>query len=110
MPYDEGLAQRMRELFDDRGVQYTEKKMFGGVGFMIGGNMAGGVHKEALIIRVGPDAYDESLEKPHAKVFDITGRAMKGWIMLDAEGFAEDDDLRDWLDRGIDFASSLPAK
>ena len=109
MAYDEGLTQRIRELISDcAGVE--EKKMFGGVGFILRGNMACGVNKETLIIRVGPDYYQEALLKRHVSVFDLTGRAMTGWIAVQAPGYQKDSDLREWVDRGMAFTRTLPAK
>ncbi len=109
MAYDEGLAQRMRDaLQDQHGLD--EKKMFGGVGFMLRGNMACGVHGDDMIVRVGPAAYDAALAEEHARPFDMTGRPMKGWVWVAQEGFAEDTDLEAWVQRGVGFALSLPAK
>jgi TfoX/Sxy family transcriptional regulator of competence genes len=109
MVYDEGLAQRIRELIiDTEGVE--EKKMFGGVGFILQGNMACGVNREDLIIRVGPDHYQEALSEPNVKVFDLTGRAMTGWIAVQAPGYQLVSDLRKWVDRGLTFARTLPPK
>jgi hypothetical protein len=84
--------------------------MFGGVGFMIDGNMACGVHKDLLVVRVGPDAHQAAMAKPHTLPFDITGRAMNGWVMVSAEGCAEDKALAAWVTEGVDFALTLPAK
>ncbi|MDA0240467.1 MAG: TfoX/Sxy family protein [Proteobacteria bacterium] len=109
MAYDEGLAVRIRELLDGE-PGLDEKKMFGGIGYLINGNMACGIYGDALIVRVGPDAYEEALSKPHAGEFDITGRAMKGWVLVAAPGISEDDDLSAWIRQGTVFASSLPAK
>ena len=109
MAYDEGLAQRIREHLDDRsGV--TEKKMFGGAAFMLGGNMCCGVLGDELMVRVGPDAYEESLALPHAREMDFTGKPMRGMIYVGVEGIYDDEDLCAWIDRGVGFASSLPAK
>ena len=93
MAYDEGLAQRVRETLDDLS-GLVEKKMFGGVGYMLHGNMACGVHKDKLIVRVGPEGYDEATSRPHTAPFDITGRAMKGWVMVEAAGYKNDDQLK----------------
>ena len=109
MAYDEGLAQRIRDVLGER-PGLVEKKMFGGIGFMVRGNMACGVHKDALIVRVGPEGYEEALAKPHTKPFDITGRPMKGWVMVTPDGYESDEALEDWVQRGLDFALSLPAK
>jgi TfoX/Sxy family transcriptional regulator of competence genes len=109
MPYDEGLAQRVREEMIEL-PSYVEKKMFGGIGFMLRGNMACGVNGEDLIVRVGPERYEDALAQPHTKPFDMTGRPMKGWVMVSPEGVEADEDLRDWVQQGVEFASSLPAK
>jgi hypothetical protein len=109
MAYDEGLAQRIREALDEV-PGLVEKKMFGGVGFMVQGNMACGVNGSDLIVRVGPEGYEEALGRPHAKVFDLTGKPMKGWITVAPGGQETDEDLADWVQQGVDFALSLPAK
>jgi hypothetical protein len=109
MAYDEGLAQRIRETLGDRpGLE--EKKMFGGVGFMLHGNMACGVNKEDLIVRVGPEKYEDTVIRPHARPFDFTGRPMKGWVMIGPEGYASEEDLEGWVAEGVEFALSLPPK
>jgi TfoX/Sxy family transcriptional regulator of competence genes len=109
MAYDEGLAQRIREHLDDR-FDVTEKKMFGGVAFMLGGNMCCGVVADELMVRVGRDAYQDSLALPHAREMDFTGRPMRGMIYVGIEGIDADEDLAAWVDRGVGFASSLSAK
>jgi hypothetical protein len=109
MAYDEGLAQRIREvLVGHPGL--VEKKMFGGVGFMLHGNMACGVNKEDLIVRVGPARYEEALERSHTRPFDMTGRPMKGWVMVAPNGTESDSDLAGWVQQGVDFCLSLPPK
>ena len=109
--YDERLAERTRQvLLDLQPTRLDEKKMFGGVGFMVQGNMACGVHKDKLVVRVGPERYLEALAMPHTVPFDMTGRAMKGWVMVEAHGCASDDDLKGWVQQGVSFAGSLPAK
>lgn len=109
MTYDEGLAHRIREqLRDHTGI--TEKQMFGGLAFMLDGNMVCGVLDDSLMARVGPDAYQEALEEPHAREMDFTGRPMKGLVFVDPAGIAEDDALDDWIERCLAFAESLPAK
>jgi hypothetical protein len=92
MANDEGLVQRIREILDER-PDLVEKKMFGGVGFMVRGNMACGVHKDKLIVRVGAKRYEEAMRIPLTLPFDITGRVMKGWVMVEAAGYESDDDL-----------------
>jgi TfoX/Sxy family transcriptional regulator of competence genes len=109
MAYDEGLTQRIEDVLGDR-PDLVAKKMFGGVGFMLRGNMACGVNKDNLIVRVGPERYEQALSQPHVKEFDITGRPMKGWISVEPAGYEADDDLNRWLQQGIDFALSLPPK
>jgi hypothetical protein len=88
----------------------VEKKMFGGIAFMIGGNMAVGVNKDHLMVRVGPDHHEDAVSQPHARVVDFTGKPMRGWITVEPPGYASDDDLVGWVQRGVDFASSLPPK
>jgi hypothetical protein len=109
MAYDQTLANRIREcLANQPGI--TEKKMFGGIGYLLNGNMACGVNKEYLIVRVEPVHYQGALDEPFTKVFDITGRPMSGWVMVSPDGYISDDGLKSWVQRGIVFASTLPAK
>jgi len=109
MAYDEGLAQRIREVLGERpGV--SEKKMFGGLCFLVHGNMCCGVVGDELMARVGKDAYEECLGLPSAREMDFTGRALKGMIYVSVEGVEEDDDLASWVERGAGFAGSLPPK
>lgn len=109
MVFDEKLAQRIRDILGER-PDLLEKRMFGGVGFMLSGNMACGVNKEDLIVRVGPERYIDELAQPHTKPFDFTGRPMKGWIVVGLDGYQSDTDLKKWVQKGVDFALSLPAK
>jgi TfoX/Sxy family transcriptional regulator of competence genes len=109
MSYDERLAQRVRaELSKIEGL--TEKKMFGGVGFMLRGNMACGVHGDDVIVRVGPTNYERALSQPYTAVFDMTGRPMTGWVLVKPEGCKKDSDLRAWVKQGVDYALTLPGK
>lgn len=109
MAYNEELAQRIREfLVDQPGL--IEKRMFGGVGFMLQGNMACGVNKDDLIVRVGLDDYPQAVSQPFTRPFDFTGRPMKGWVMVSPEGYLADKDLKAWVDQGVAYALSLPAK
>ena len=109
MAFDEGLAQRIRELIEDeKGI--VEKKMFGGLCFLASDNMCCGIVGEELMVRVGPDAYAECLTRPHAREMDFTGRAMKGMVYVGVEGFEADEDLESWLRQGLAFAGSLPPK
>ena len=109
MPYDEGVAQRLREAFADRD-NIAEKKMFGGIAFMHAGNMCCGVANDCLMARVGPDAYDEALERPHARKMDFTGKPMKGFVYVDPPGFEDDAALCEWIDLCQNFTNSLPPK
>lgn len=109
MAYDESIAARIREALD-RQTGIDEKKMFGGIGFLFNGNMLVGVWKENLIARVGANAYESALSEPSVVEFDITGRSMKGWVMVEPEGVEEDEDLRTWIQRALDFVQTLPAK
>jgi TfoX/Sxy family transcriptional regulator of competence genes len=107
--YDEGLAERLRECFADR-KDVTEKKMFGGLAFMVSGNMCCGVINDTLMARVGPDRYAAALKRPHARKMDFTGRPMKGLVYVAPEGFESDSDLADWVKLSLDFVATLPAK
>ncbi len=109
MAYSESLAERIRRAFGRRrGIE--EKKMFGGVCFLLNGNMLVGVWKDSLIARLGPDQGDEALLEPHVRKMDITGKPMKGWIMVKPEGIEHDDQLNDWIRRAEEFVVTLPAK
>lgn len=109
MPYDEGLAQRIREVLEDD-VPFVEKKMFGGLSFLVNGNMSVGIINEDLVVRVGKENDEETLSLPHTRPMDFTGKPMKGWIYVVPQGYAADDDLQAWVKRGLDFALSLPPK
>jgi TfoX/Sxy family transcriptional regulator of competence genes len=107
--YDEGLATRLRDLVaGEPGL--AEKKMFGGLALLLDGNMAVGVHGDALIVRTEPSQQERLMAEAGVRVFDVTGRPMKGWLLVDPAGCAEDEDLRRWIDRGVAFARSLPPK
>lgn len=109
MAYDEGLAARVTEaLVGQDGL--VEKKMFGGIGYLIHGNMACGVNQDNLIVRVGSAAYGDALAQPHFGIFDLAGRPMKGWIVVRPDGYEDDLDLTMWVQKGIDFALTLPGK
>jgi TfoX/Sxy family transcriptional regulator of competence genes len=109
MPYDEGLAQRIREALGDL-PGLSEKKMFGGMAYVINGNMACGVIKDELMVRVGSDGYEKSLSMAHTRRFDFTGKPLRGFIVVTAQGFEDDDALKKWVMKGVDFALSLAAK
>jgi len=109
MAYDAGLAERVRDLFGGA-PDVVERKMFGGLAFMVAGNMACGIVGDDLLVRVARDEYDSVLALPFARQMDMTGRPMRGFIVVDAEGLAENDDLEEWVDRGVDFVRTLPPK
>ena len=109
MAYDEELAERVRRALAGRkGI--SEKKMFGGIAYMLGGNMFCGIVKDELMVRVGPQQYDDALARPHARPMDFTGRAMRGMVYVEPEGCRTDEALKSWLEQGLAFAASLPAK
>jgi TfoX/Sxy family transcriptional regulator of competence genes len=110
MAYDEALAERVRErLGDEPGL--TERKMFGGLAFLLEGNMSVGLTGgDELMVRVGEDGTDDALAQPHTRLFDMSGRPMKGWIVVSAEGVAEDEDLTRWVGVGVAYARTLPPK
>lgn len=109
MAYDEKLAERMRaRLKGTRNL--TEKKMFGGVGFLIHGNMACGVIKQDVILRLSDDDFGAALRKKHVRVFDMTGRPMQGWVFVAPAGVSTDRALHAWMDKAVGFARSLPPK
>jgi hypothetical protein len=110
MAYDEVLADRIRlQLSPESG--FKEQKMFGGVGFMVAGNMVAGASNSGdLMLRIGPDKHDEALSRPGARVFEMSGRPMKGWLLVSRDAVATEPALRSWLDEALSFARSLPAK
>ena len=109
MAFDEVLAARIRDLLSGTEA-LSEKRMFGGLAFLINGNMCCGVHGEEVILRVDPQSADDALSEPHVRIFDMTGRPMKGWLLIGSDAVASDEQLRSWIDMGVDFAGSLPAK
>ncbi len=109
MAYDEGLAERLRDCLAARD-DVVEKKMFGGIAYMVRGNMCVGIIQDELMVRVGKENHAEAVSLPHARVMDFTNRPMKGFISVAPEGFVEDDDLANWVQRGLDFVLTLPAK
>jgi TfoX/Sxy family transcriptional regulator of competence genes len=108
--FDEDLANRIRELIGDQD-GLTERKMFGGVAFMIGGHMSVAASREGgLLLRIPPDQTDALLKKPHARPFVMRGREMDGWVRIDAKGVATRAQLERWVERGVAHARSLPPK
>ncbi|MES2126878.1 MAG: TfoX/Sxy family protein [Pseudomonadota bacterium] len=109
MPFDEGLAERIREvLATDRHVM--EKRMFGGLAFMSGGYMFIGIAGPALMVRVGPENYEKALSQPHVREMDFTGKPMKGYVFVDPPGFEDAADLSNWVDLCHRFVKTLPPK
>ncbi|KAA3619310.1 MAG: RNA methyltransferase [Calditrichaeota bacterium] len=109
MAFDEGLAQRIRELLASTpGIE--EKKMFGGLCFLDRGNMVGGIVGSELMMRVGAEKYDEALNEPHVRKMDFTGRSMRGMIYVGEAGIEADENLEKWLKKGLAFTQNLPAK
>lgn len=109
MAYDEALAARVRDLLVPRS-DLTEREMFGGIAFMLAGNMAAGVIGHDLLVRLGKDDAERALTEPHVRPMDFTGRPMKTTVYVDPDGTADDADLAGWVDAGADFAVSLPPK
>jgi TfoX/Sxy family transcriptional regulator of competence genes len=108
MAYNLKLAERIRAQLE--GIPFVEKNMFGGVGFLIGGNLACGVNKDNLIVRIDPEKQVTLLRKPHAKPFDLTGKPMKGWLVVEGACVKTEKQLRAWIKEGVEFASTLPPK
>lgn len=109
MAYDEALAERVRSvLAHEPGVD--EKRMFGGLAFLVNGNMCVGVAGDDLMVRVGPDAYEELLRRPHAREMDFTGRPMRGFVYVSADGVQAVAELERWVDHGLAFTRTLPKK
>ncbi|MCY4365832.1 MAG: TfoX/Sxy family protein [Chloroflexi bacterium] len=109
MAYDESLAHRVRKMLAPVG-DITERKMFGGLAFMLSGNMCCCIDKSNLVVRTGPHQYEDALEQLHARVFDFTGRPMRGFVYVEEEGLKDEAGLRDWVALSVKFAGSLPPK
>jgi TfoX/Sxy family transcriptional regulator of competence genes len=109
MAFDEKLAQRISTILGET-TNFLERKMFGGTGYLIKGNMACGVYKDNLIVRLSETEYDQALAMPFVGLFDITGRPMKGWITVKPGGLKSDKELRRWVEKGLNFAKTLPEK
>lgn len=109
MAYDEILAGRIRgALTHKRGV--TEKRMFGGLGFLLDGNMLVGIWKDSLVVRLGPVNYNEALQQPHVREFDITGKTMTGWVLVEPDGVKNDEQVKTWIEQSLKFVRTLPRK
>ena len=109
MAFDEGLAGRVRKRLARR-AGVTEKKMFGGLAFLLNGNMCCGVHGRELIVRLDPEKTGAALAEPHTRIFDLSGRPMKGWILVAPAGLEDEPALAKWLRLGTNYAASWPAK
>jgi len=107
MAFDEELAERIRKAM---GTKATEKRMFGGVAFMVRGHMACGVTKEKLMVRTGPEAYEAALKKPHAKPMDFTGKPIKGMVFVLPEGTRTATQVKAWVNLALKFNATQKAK
>jgi TfoX/Sxy family transcriptional regulator of competence genes len=107
--YDPETVQRVRRLLADRG-DVTEKKMVGGLSFLVNGNMCCGVTGQDLMVRVGPDGREQALREPHVRPMRFGGRVLSGFICVEPAGFAAGEALARWVQRGLDFVAGLPAK
>lgn len=109
MPYNEEISARIYRLLRHR-EGLTGKKMFGGFAYLLHGNLCCGVRDDYLILRVGPDAYQQFLQSPHTHEFAPTGRVMRGWVVVEHGGFEGEDELRRLISQAVDFTLSLPPK
>jgi TfoX N-terminal domain len=109
MAFSEALVERIRQRLARR-KSVEELKLFGCLGFLLHGNMLIGVWKDSLIARLGPDEGEAALWQPHVKEFDVTGRPMKGWVLVEPEGVEDDDQLKGWIQRAVKFVGALLAK
>ena len=109
MAYNEAIERRIKKIISDWD-HIDAKKMFGGVCHLLHGNMLFGLYKDFLILRLGEENSTKALESPFVKPFDITGRAMKGWVMVEDKGFKTDDELEAWLNQAKEFVKTLPPK
>jgi TfoX/Sxy family transcriptional regulator of competence genes len=109
MAYNEKLAERVRAIVGDS-PGLSERKTFGGIAFMLNGNMFCGITRDDLMVRVGPERFEEALATPGARPMDMTGRPMKGMAFIGPEGYASEEQLRGWVEQTLDYARSLPPK
>ena len=109
MAYDKKLADRIRKALSKQ-PKLSEREMFGGIGFMLRGNMACGVIGDEMMVRIAKDATQATLKQPGARIFDFSGRPSQGWIMVNQSVLATPAGLRAWIKRGVEYALSLPAK
>ena len=109
MAHDEALAERVREILGVR-PRVSERRMFGALAFMVGDHMACAVTGEELLVRVDPEDAERALAEPHVRRFDMTGRPMRGFVVVGSQGIADTEALTRWVDAGADHATSLPPK
>ena len=107
--FDEGLAERIRGALDEQ-AGVSEKRMFGGIAFLVKGHMSVGIVQDKLMVRVGPESYDRVLRERYARRMDFTGRPMKGFVYIVPAGYESDADLQRWVNLGVSYVASLPAK
>lgn len=110
MAYDQDVAQRVRGALAAGGVKAVDRSMFGGLAFMVHGHMCVGVLGGELVVRVGPEDYEDALARPHTREMDFTGRAMRGWVVVAPPAVADGASLASWVGRGLDFVATLPPK
>jgi TfoX/Sxy family transcriptional regulator of competence genes len=110
MAFDEGLAERIRDVCRERHIPVTEKKMFGGLAFLLEGKLLCGIIGDELMARVGPNDYEEALLLPNVRKMDFTGRPLKGLVTVEPEGLDFDSELEHWLLKGYEFVRSPPSK
>lgn len=109
MAYNENLAKRIQVLLSFT-PELVEKKMFGGIAFLLRGNMACGVHKDKLMVRLSPELHTETLRMPYTTPFNLTGKEMKGWVLVEEGGYQGEAELEAWVRKGVDYALTLPPK
>ena len=109
MAFDEALARRIRQRLARR-KNVEDRKLFGGIGFLLNGNLLVGVWKVSLVVRLGEEEGEEALKEPHVKEFDITGRPMRNWVLVGPEGVQDEEQLSGWIRRAVKFVGTLPAK
>lgn len=110
MAYNSDVADMIRVAMDELGIEAQDKKMFGGIAWMIEGNMSAGVHRDSLIVRCGPDRWEEALGAEEAEPFAITGKSMRGFVMIPGALDLSQEQFTEWVKKATDFATSLPAK
>jgi hypothetical protein len=109
MVYSHSLADRVRQVLrDNRGI--VEMRMFGGVAFLLDGKMLVAVWQRSLIARLGPEQTPRALKQPHVGEFEVTGRPLKGWVIIDPDGLESDQQLAEWIEKASTFVQTLPAK